>query len=89
MAAAVAAQGQPVLRAQLTPDPAAVARLAGRGVLAFAGIGDPARFFRTLRGSGIDVIAARAFPDHHPFSKAEIEALVAAATRDRLDRGHD
>ena len=84
VATVVAAQGRPVLRAQLTPDPAMVARLAGRGVLAFAGIGDPARFFRTLRGSGIDVIAERAFPDHHPFSKAEIDALVAAATRDGL-----
>jgi tetraacyldisaccharide 4'-kinase len=84
VAAAIAARGRPVLRAQLTPDPATVARLAGRRVLAFAGIGDPARFFRTLRGSGIDVIAERAFPDHHPFSKAEIDALVAAATRDGL-----
>jgi tetraacyldisaccharide 4'-kinase len=73
-----------VLRAHLTPDPATVARLAGRRVLAFAGIGDPARFFRTLRGSGIDVIAQRVFPDHHPFSKTEIDALTAEAARDGL-----
>jgi tetraacyldisaccharide 4'-kinase len=84
VAAAIAAHGRPVLRAHLTPDPATVARLAGRRVLAFAGIGDPARFFRTLRGSGIDVIAQRAFPDHHPFSKTEIDALVAEAGRDGL-----
>jgi tetraacyldisaccharide 4'-kinase len=59
-------------------------RLAGRRVLAFAGIGDPARFFRTLRGSGIDVVGARAFPDHHRFSTAEIDALLSAARRDGL-----
>jgi tetraacyldisaccharide 4'-kinase len=84
VAAAVAAQGGPVLRAHLTPDPASVARLAGRRVLAFAGIGDPARFFRTLRDNGIEVTAQRAFPDHHPFSKAEIAALLAEAERDGL-----
>jgi len=37
------------------------------------GSADPDRFFRTLRTSGIDVVRARAFPDHHPFSKNEIE----------------
>jgi tetraacyldisaccharide 4'-kinase len=83
-AAAIAAQGKPVLRGHLTPDPAAVARLAGKRVLAFAGIGDPARFFRTLRASAIEVVAERAFADHHAFSKSEIEALVAEAKREAL-----
>jgi tetraacyldisaccharide 4'-kinase len=61
-----------------------VAALSGKPVLAFAGIGDPARFFRTLRASGIDVRRERVFADHHPFDRAEIEALVAEAARDRL-----
>ena len=65
-------------------DAPPIAALRGRRVLAFAGIGDPARFFRTLRASGIEVVQQRAFADHHPFSESEIEALTAAARRDAL-----
>jgi tetraacyldisaccharide 4'-kinase len=83
-AAAIAAQGGLVLRAQLVPKEAAVAALHGKRVLAFAGIGDPARFFRTLRAGGIDVAAEKAFADHHPFSQGEIETLSARAKRDGL-----
>ena len=75
VAAAVAAQGKPVLPAHLRADDASVASLRGKRVLAFAGIGDPARFFRTLRANGIEVVAERAFADHHPFSESEIEKL--------------
>ena len=84
VAAAIAAQGKPVLRAHLQPDPAQVASLRGRRVLAFAGIGDPARFFATLEASGIEVVRRRAFADHHPFAQGEIEGLVAEAARDAL-----
>ncbi len=61
-----------------------MASLSGRRVLAFAGIGDPIRFFRTLRASGIEVVLERAFADHHPFSKSELETLIAEAERDAL-----
>ncbi len=80
----IAAQGRPVLRARLVPDQASLAALRGKRVLAFAGIGDPDRFFATLRGSGVDVAATRSFPDHHPFSANEIEAVLAEAGRDGL-----
>jgi tetraacyldisaccharide 4'-kinase len=84
VAAAIAAQGGLVLRALLVPSEASAAALRGKRVLAFAGIGDPQRFFRTLRAGEIDVVAEKAFADHHPFSEGEIEALVAAAKRDGL-----
>jgi tetraacyldisaccharide 4'-kinase len=84
VAAAVAAPGKPVLAAHLEPDPAAVTQLRGQRVLAFAGIGDPGRFFRTLQASGIEVAQQKAFADHHRFSVGEIEALVADAKRDGL-----
>jgi tetraacyldisaccharide 4'-kinase len=84
VAAEIAAQGKPVLRAHLMPDAASVASLRGTRVLAFAGIGDPARFFATLEASGIEVARRRAFADHHPFAQSEIEGLVAESTRDAL-----
>jgi len=84
VAADVAAQGKPVLRAHLEPDEASVVSLRGKRVLAFAGIGDPARFFETLKASGIEVVRWRAFADHHSFSKAEIEGLIAEAGTEAL-----
>ncbi len=82
--AAIAAQGKPVLPAHLRASEEQVARLRGKRVLAFAGIGDPARFFRTLRASAIDVVQERAFADHHPFTPSEIEALIAEAKHGAL-----
>ncbi|WP_291863179.1 tetraacyldisaccharide 4'-kinase [Bradyrhizobium sp.] len=84
VAAGIATRGRPVLSAHLKPNDASLDALAGKRVLAFAGIGDPARFFRTLRTGGIEVVRARAFADHHPFSHGEIETLIAEATREAL-----
>ena len=84
IAAMVAAAGKPVMRAHFKPSDASVVALRGKRALAFAGIGDPARFFRTLRASGIEVVAERAFADHHTFSQSEIETLSADAKRDGL-----
>jgi tetraacyldisaccharide 4'-kinase len=84
VATAIAAQGKPVLSAQLRADAASLASLRGKRALAFAGIGDPLRFFRTLRAGGVDVVHERAFADHHPFSQTEIEALITEAKRDAL-----
>ncbi|CAN5208753.1 tetraacyldisaccharide 4'-kinase [soil metagenome] len=69
----------PVLRARLVPDDDSAATLRGKRVLAFAGIGDPARFAATLRDTGVDVVEQRAFADHHPFTPAEIDKLVSDA----------
>ena len=71
--------GKPVARARMTLDPAIVAELRGRRLLAFAGIGRPEKFFDSLRAAGLDVVGARAFPDHHRFDAADRDALVRAA----------
>lgn len=84
VAAELAKRNKPELRAHLKPDAASLAQLIGKRVFAFAGIGDPERFFRTLRASGIDVARTRPFADHHMFSRDEIAALVADARREQL-----
>jgi tetraacyldisaccharide 4'-kinase len=84
VAAAVAARGAEVFSAAFKPDAASVAALRGKRALAFAGIGDPGRFFQTLGDSGVEVVRGRAFADHHPFSQREIAALAAEAGRDAL-----
>jgi len=67
----------PVLRAKLMPRNDET--LAGRRVIAFAGIGRPEKFFGTLRGLNAELVEARAFADHHMFSADEIARLKAAA----------
>jgi len=43
----------------------------GQRVHAVAGIGNPPRFFAQLRNAGIEIVE-HAFPDHHPFSAADL-----------------
>ena len=74
----------PVLRASLRADTAFVAGLAGRRVLAFAGIGDPPKFFATLAEAGVAVAATRSFADHHRYTGREAAALCEEAERDGL-----
>ncbi len=70
--------GPALLTARLAPRPGSE-RLAGRMVLAFAGIGRPEKFFATLADLGAKVVETRAFPDHHAYAPAEIESLRARA----------
>jgi tetraacyldisaccharide 4'-kinase len=84
IAARVKGKGGLVLSSRIAADPDAVAALRGRRVLAFSGIADPERFPATLRASGIDVVATRAFADHHPFTAAEIAQLREAARENSL-----
>lgn len=84
VAAELAKRNKPELRARLKPDAASLAQLQGKRVFAFAGIGDPERFFRTLRAGGVDVARTRSFADHHMFSREEIAALAAEARGEQL-----
>lgn len=67
-----------VLRARLVPGPE-VADLRGQRVVAFAGIARPDKFFDMLRGEGVALADAVPFPDHHPYSEADIAKLITSA----------
>jgi tetraacyldisaccharide 4'-kinase len=76
--------GTPVSGARLEPDASVAARLIGRDVLAFAGVGRPEKFFETLRTLGARVSVERGFPDHHRYELTELGALFAEADSKRL-----
>jgi tetraacyldisaccharide 4'-kinase len=84
VAAAAHVRGVPIFAAGLAPDAAVAAALAGSRVLAFAGIGDPQKFFATLAAAGVAAAATRSFPDHHRYSGAEASMLCAEADREGL-----
>jgi tetraacyldisaccharide 4'-kinase len=70
-----------LFQARLQPDAGVVAALGGGRVLAFAGIGDPAKLYATLADAGVAVAATRSFPDHHRYTRAEAQALCDDADR--------
>jgi tetraacyldisaccharide 4'-kinase len=78
------ARGTAVFAARLQPEADVVRALQAERVLAFAGIGDPEKFFRTLADAGIDVAARRGFADHHRYTAPEARALCEEADRQRL-----
>jgi tetraacyldisaccharide 4'-kinase len=84
VAEAAQAHHVPIFRGRLEPDAEALAGIKGHPVLAFAGIGDPAKFFATLRAASIDVRAEAAFPDHHRYRRAEARKLIERAEREGL-----
>ena len=51
----------------------------GEKVLAFAGIADPGKFFKSLKDAGADIAVTRTFPDHHHFGEDEIASLLQDA----------
>jgi tetraacyldisaccharide 4'-kinase len=83
-AGALPATNLPTFHARLAPDRAALGALAGRRVLAFAGIGDPQKFFATLAAAGINPQIQRGFADHHRYRADEAAALLAEAERHGL-----
>jgi tetraacyldisaccharide 4'-kinase len=82
--AAAREHGVAVFHGALAPDANVLASLRGK-FLAFAGIGDPEKFFATLARAGIDAPVRRGFGDHHRYSPTEARALVRAAEQGRLD----
>jgi tetraacyldisaccharide 4'-kinase len=77
------ARGLPVWHARLAPHRVSAGAIT-RPVLAFAGIGDPEKFFISAEQAGITVAARRAFPDHHRYTAEDAAELLMAADADAL-----
>jgi tetraacyldisaccharide 4'-kinase len=54
-------------------------------VAAFCGIGNPESFRRTLRDLGAEPVDFRAYPDHHVYTRADVDDLRAWARRQPAD----
>lgn len=76
--------GQPLFHARLEPVADAIKEIGGRHVLAFAGIGDPRKFFATLAAAGIAAEAEESFPDHHVYTEEEAARLLVRAEAGNL-----
>lgn len=68
----------PIIPATITPH--ADHNLAGKHVIAFAGIGQPEKFFATLRQCGAVVDAAHSFPDHYTYTEKDLTQLAQSGT---------
>ncbi|MGV8936199.1 MAG: tetraacyldisaccharide 4'-kinase [Allorhizobium sp.] len=66
--------GKPIFVASLNPEKDE--DLAGQKVMAFAGIADPQKFYRTLEGLGAAIVERRPFADHQHLSEDEIAELI-------------
>ncbi len=76
--------GIAIFHARLEPDAGVVAAIGRRKALAFAGIGDPEKFFATLTACGIEVAERTSFPDHHRYTAADAQDLIARAQAKNL-----
>jgi tetraacyldisaccharide 4'-kinase len=64
---------------------ASLRRLTDQPLAAFCGIGNPEAFRRTLQQLGSTIADFRAFPDHHPYTRTDVEDLRAWARRQPKD----
>ena len=80
--------GKPVFRSQHLPQKVVFPRswktygpafLLGKRVAAFCGIAQPEQFRNTLTKLGAEMVFFKAFPDHYPYSRAEIEEMILSA----------
>lgn len=69
--------GRPVFHARV--EPLEPGRFADRKFVAFAGIGEPEKFYDTLEKTGAWISATRNFADHHSFTDEDLTELNALA----------
>lgn len=75
--------GKPVYEGMVEPVGDADV-IEGKRVLAFAGIADPEKFYRTVEQLGAEIAAKRGFGDHQHLTADEIDDILSTADRDDL-----
>jgi tetraacyldisaccharide 4'-kinase len=68
----------PVVHTRLVEDQTVLKR--GDRVVAFAGIGRPAKFFASLQALGVEIVDSKAYGDHHAYTQSEIARLKSRAS---------
>ncbi len=71
---------KPVFDAEITSD----RHFGEKGYYAFAGIGNPKKFFDLLKSRGAKVKTTLAFPDHHKYSDQDISGMMIEAHNKKL-----
>ncbi|MEJ5022410.1 tetraacyldisaccharide 4'-kinase [Ochrobactrum vermis] len=74
--------GRPIYEAWL--EPSSTTPVAGNRWLAFAGIGNPEKFYASVAEAGGEIVETRSFPDHHSFEPDDIRNLIDTARRQGL-----
>ena len=65
--------------------PESPALLHGKRVFGFCAIGNPESFRTTLQNMAIDLVSFRVFPDHHEFTRSDIQSIG----KELIDAGTD
>lgn len=71
----------PIMTGNVVADPTIIADLGDAPLLAFAGIGRPQRFFRTIEKVGGNIVQSLAFADHHPYTQSDLTRLQEDSIR--------
>jgi tetraacyldisaccharide 4'-kinase len=72
----------PIFKGNVTPLPP---QASTTDVLAFAGIGHPQKFYASLRQCGLNPVKTVDFPDHHFYTRAELQELITEAQACKID----
>lgn len=76
---------RPVSYSQFESPARDFADLAGAKALAFCGIGNPKPFWESLRELGVSLMETRSYPDHHAYSREDVDSLAGWARERRPD----
>lgn len=67
---------KPTFRGHIAPLPPKADK---KDIIAFAGIGNPQKFYRSLKELGFNILQTTDFPDHHFYKPEELQQLINQA----------